>query len=446
MGARVVVVGGGVSGLAAAFGLADDHEVTVVEASPVAGGKVRTVREAGLTLDMGANGFLDGEPATLELARRVGLGQDLVRARPGPRFVFLDGRPVALPTGLADLLRSPVLSWRGKLRLLGDLVAARGPAEESVGAFVRRRLGAEVLQRLVEPMVTGIYAGDPDSLSIEACFPRLKAAEREHGSLLRGLRASGRGSAAAAGPAGTLTTFRGGLGRLTEALVASLGARLHTGCPAQAVRRLGQGWVVEAGGESFGCDAVVLALPGREAAALVADVDPTLSMALGRTSAAPVTVACTAYEGVERPPLGFGCLVPKGTHLGVLGTLFTSSTFPDQAPEGTVLLRTLLGGDREPHQASTSDAETLRLVHRALHELVGPLPDPAHSRLFRWPHGIPQYRVGQPQRVAVVREREHALPGLFCTGNHLEGIGVKDCAREAERVAARVRRWLHEGT
>ena len=245
--AQIVVIGGGIAGLSVAEWLPDRHRVTVVDPDP--GGKVRTRRIQGFTVDEAANGWLDSEPSTTELIGRLGLEQRLLPAQPGPRWLACGERLVEIPTSPSTMLRSPVLSWPGKLRALADLVMPRGPEDESIANFVRRRLGDEVLRRLVAPMVAGIHAGDTEALSLSGCFPRLKALEQEHRSLL--LAARGRG----AGPPGRLTSLTGGAGTLTEALVER--------CTLVRSRCVGlePGWRVLTEEGALEADAVVVACP-----------------------------------------------------------------------------------------------------------------------------------------------------------------------------------------
>ena len=418
--AHIVVVGGGIAGLTTAEWLRDRHRVTVVDPDP--GGKVRTRRIQGFVVDEAANGWLDSEPATTELLRRLGLEQRLLPARPGPRWIATGDRLVEIPTKTAAMLRSPILSWSGKLRALGDLVMPRGPEDESIANFVRRRLGDEVLQRLVAPMVAGIHAGDTEALSLTGCFPRLKALEGEHRSLL--LAARGRG----AGPPGRLTTLTGGAGTLTEALV----ERSHvvrTRCVG-----LEPGWRVLTDEGALDADAVVLACPGHAARKLLS-FDEDLPSLMGSIPYAPVVVVVTALPRWEGAPEGFGFLVPPEEGRGILGTLFTSNSYPSHAPEDGFLMRTMIGGGLDPLQARLEPSALVALARRENERLLGPLPEPIFTEIIAHPLGIPQYLLGHPRRVALLREAASRHPGLALAGNHLGGIGVKDCVREGTRLA-----------
>lgn len=449
---RVVVVGAGVSGLAAAtFMEEDDLEVTVLEAAQRPGGNVRTDIVEGRVVDHAANGWLDNEPVMGRLLDRLGLTAQVVPAgdRFGVRWVFCGGRMVPVPTTPPAFLRSALLPFSGKLRVLGDVFVPRGgdDPDETVGAFVRRRLGAAAVDRLVGPMVAGIHAADPDTLSLGAAFPRMAQLEAEHRSLILASIRLRRGGA----PPGHLQTLPEGAGQLTAVMADRLGDRLRCGTPAAVVEERRDGWRVHTDGEVLSADAVVLACPGHAQARLVRGVDADLAQALEDIPYAPVAVVVTGWSPGSwvREPEGFGVLRARGAlgHVegadGILGTVFTSSVFPSQAPPGEVLLRTIIGGGVAPEAAGLDDQVLLGRVRRFHAACFGPeARGPIFTRVYRHPRGIPQYTTGHLGRVAVVRAAEARRPGLVMVGNHLEGIGVKDCARNGEEAAARVRRAL----
>ncbi len=432
--ARVVVLGGGVSGLAVAEHLRHDHEVTVLEASHRAGGNIATDTVGDCLAERAANGFLDNEPAMLRLVERLGLGDDLVAATPGERFIYLAPDLVPLPHKPPDMITSPILSWPAKLRAGLDLVMPRGPADESVASFVRRRLGEEPLQRLVGPMVSGVYAGDPELLSLPACFASMKAMEEEHRSLLLAARAR---KARDFGPPGRLHSLRAGMGSLIERLVEGVDVRLGA-----AVTGLRPAWTVETADGSVQADAVVATTPAWATARLLGFA-PEAAAALAAIPYAPIAVSVSAYDtSTWTPPEGFGALVPRGQGVQVLGTLFTSSIFPSHAPSDRAVLRTMLGGALAPELVELGEQALNALVDRDQRALLGHVPEALERRIYRHPRGIPQYTLGHLERVDRALAVEHTHPGLFLAGAWCGGVGVKDCARTAEQTAGRVRAFL----
>ncbi|HJN75135.1 MAG TPA: protoporphyrinogen oxidase [Myxococcota bacterium] len=429
--ARVIVVGSGISGLAVAAWLSEDHEVIVLEASDTPGGNVRSEVIEGFVFDKAANGWLDDEPAVARLLEKLDVEE--VKATEGDRYVVLDGELVALPTSPKAFLTSPVLPWWARLRAMLEPLMRRGPDEESVASFARRRLGDRALRNLIGPMVSGVYAGNPERLSLAACFPKLKVMEREHGSLILAARHRGGGF----GPKGRLTTLRGGAGELTLALAAGLDVR--TGA---TVERIEPGWRVLGPELEMRCDAVVLATPAYTSATITRALDNELAAGLEATPYAGVAVVCAGLPRVDGLPDGFGALVPVEEGLGILGTLFTSSIFPGHGPEDGFALRTILGGARNPLQATLDPQELAAIARRDNEALLGPLPPPLVTRVYQHPRGIPQYVLGHRDRVRGVRATAAAHPGLFLVGNHLEGIGVKNCIAAGETCAARVGQWL----
>lgn len=439
--ARIVVVGSGISGLATAEWLRGDHEVVVLEAAERAGGNVATERGDGFTLERSANGFLDNEPAMARLIERVGLEDRVLPATDGPRYLFHGDQLVAVPGGPGALLRTPLLPWWAKLRLALEPFQGPGQDEESIATFAARRLGALAGERLVGTMVQGIWAGKAEELSLPACFPKMRGMEREHGSLIRAMRARKTGTAVAAGPPGHLTSFGDGLGTLTGALAERVG--VQTGVPATGLQ---PGWRVQTPQGPVQADAVVLATPAHVSAKLLGELDADAADALAAIPYVPVAVVCQAVPRAGwSPPDGFGVLVPRAQDLDVLGTLFTSNLFPAHAPDDQFLLRSMVGGSIKPQLVGLDDDALVARVRAASERLLGPLPQVSRSAVFRHPQGIPQYTLGHRGRVARVRAGEARLPGLFLTGNHLEGVAVKDCVRDGERTASRVAAFLAAG-
>jgi len=438
---HIIVVGAGISGLAAAtFLQRRGHTVEVLERADVAGGNVRTTRERGYTLDHAANGWLNSEPAMGRLLELIGLADATISASDNysTRWIFAEGALHPAPMSPNALLKSQLIPWGAKLRLLLEPLIGRGPAGQTVGEFVRRRLGPAFVDRMVGPMVAGIYAADPDALSLDAAFPRMAELERDYRSLFLAMLALRRGGT----PRGHLETLPSGAGAISEALVETLDGSVRCGVDVQAVEARHGGWVVHDEAGARPCDAVVLACPAHAQARLVRGVATDAASALDAIPYAPasVVVAGWADGAFARPPRGFGVLMARDATIegaeGVLGTVFSSSVFPDQAPEGHHLSRTILGGAIHPEVAALDEQRLLHRTRGALQAFLGPMGGEFDLvRIFRHPKGIPQYARGHRGRVAKVRAAQARHRGLIFAGNHLEGIGVKDCARAGEAAA-----------
>jgi oxygen-dependent protoporphyrinogen oxidase len=460
----VVVIGGGIWGLTFAYRLErlrPDAEVTVLEKNPCVGGTVRTDAVDGYRVEAGPNGFLDNKPAAFDLCRELGLEDRLLPASPvaaQKRYLFLGGRLRLLPGGLLPFLRSDLLSWRAKLRLLTERFRRRGPgeADESVDAFARRRVGPEVAETLVDAFVTGIHAGDPQLLSVGAAFPRVAAFEREHGSITRGMQAARRERQArdlAAGKppgraSGQMWSFPEGLQTLTDALRRRLRRPPRTGVAVSALLRAGRGWELrDAAGGSITTDAVVLACPAYEQEALLAGVDGELAALVGGIAYNRVAVVALGYLAADVPDRleGFGYLSPQRTRRDVLGVQWCSSIYPGfRAPPGSVLLRAMCGGWNRPEVVDWDDDRLAAAVRAELRESLRVEAAPSFRHVVRWRHAIPQYHVGHLDRVARAEDRAASHPGLFLGGNAYRGVALPDCVEQSQALAARVGAWLGE--
>jgi oxygen-dependent protoporphyrinogen oxidase len=465
--ARVVVVGGGLSGLVAAHRLCERASslrlpvnLSVVEAKERIGGVIATTRFDGFTLEDGPDSFITNKPWGLHLCQRLGLGEQLVETDPGRRrsFVVRNGRLLPVPEGfvlmaparLVPILTTPILSWPGKLRLFLDLVIPRrdDDSEESLAAFVRRRLGREVLDRLVQPLVAGIYTADPNDLSLKATLPQFVAMEREYGSVIRAAmrRARSRGPLdfdrqASGARYGLFVTLANGMDALPEALAAALPAGcIFTG---SAVRRISRNepaspWRVELlDGPPVEADKVILTTEAHVAARLLDSQDPTLALQLRAIPYASSIIVNVAYrrDQISHPLDGFGAVVPAIEGRPILAASFLSVKFPARAPAGTVLLRVFLGGASRPDQLDLDDEAIAALVQRELGDLIGASGRPLLLRIARHPRSMPQYNLGHLERVAAIRRHLSKHPGLYLTGIAFDGVGIPDCVRAAETTA-----------
>lgn len=446
---RVVVVGGGITGLATAWQLGERAEVTLLEAAPTVGGQVRTIELGGAALDVGADAMLARQPEGIELARQLGLGEDLVEPAPGSARLWIRGRLRPIPEGTvmgapADplaLARSGALPPGALLRAAAEpLVPHRPPtSDRAVGELVTERFGRAVADLLVEPLLSGVYAGSVDRLSTEATAPPLWSAARGHRRLVPGLRAHRRRAPGAGGP--VFATVRGGLGRLVDALAHRLGDRVRTGVAVTDVRAEADGWRVTAGGREWPADHVVLALPAAAAARLLEAHVPDVAGALSAFATASVAVVALAYDHADAAdvPEGSGFLVPRSEGRLVKAATWSSRKWPHLAAADRFLLRASVGRVDDPRGLELDDERLAAAVDAEVAEATGVRGPAREWRVVRWTDAMPQYDVGHLARVARVREAVAAAPaGLHVGGAALDGIGLPARVRDARRLAGEV--------
>lgn len=477
----VAIVGGGIAGLAAAHALA----VRAAAGRPVSyllleqedrfGGKVLTEREGGFLFDAGPDCFVTEKPGVIELAGELGIAHRLLASNESHKgtYVLSGGRLHALPEGLLLLvptrlwpfLASPLISWKGKLRMALDLVLPprRDGRDESLEEFVLRRLGREALEKIAEPLVAGIHAGDPRTMSVRASFPRFIRMEQEYGSLLRAMLAArrprGAGAAAAGrsgpgqaaggtavpGPRTFFMSFRAGMGELADAVLAALPAeRLRARARAARLLRLPEGgegaarYAVElAGGGRIEARAVILATPSFATAELLQDLDPGLAALVGAIPTVSTAVVHLAYRREDLPPLrGFGVLVPLVEGRRIKAVTYSSIKWDGRVPDpAVVLMRVFVGGARREHLADLGRAELERLAAEEVASLLGFAARPVLARVHRWPRGMHQYVVGHLERLEQIQERLGRHPGLYLAGSAYRGTGTGDCIRSGQAAA-----------
>ena len=396
------------------------------------------------------------------MCRELGLGDRLVAGSEESsrnRYLFLDGRLRLLPGSFSALLKSDLLSWRGKIGLLWEPFRAKraDQSDESVDAFVRRRAGPEAAEVFADALVTGIHAGDPALLSMRAAFPRIAALEAEYGSVLKGVIRSARRQrqeATARGESyqrpGKMWSFRDGLRLLIETVrdrlprPPVLGVTIRR-IAKQATREAGPSWTVGAEGQDqWPADAVVLACPAHQQALLLSDLDDELAEHIARIPYNRIAVVALGYRALDipRPLDGFGYIAPQRTRRDLLGAQWCSSIYPERAPAGMVLLRALCGGWHRPEVVGWEDDCLLQAVRAELRLALGVEAPPVFHRIVRWNRAIPQYHISHLQRVAWIESRVQQHPGLFLAGNAYHGVALNDCTEQAELVAARVARYL----
>ncbi|UCH45012.1 MAG: protoporphyrinogen oxidase [Nitrospiraceae bacterium] len=454
---KIIIAGAGLSGLTLAYTLLKknrEYDITVLEPEKRTGGKVWTDRTEGYLCEKGPNGFLDNKPKTLELCASLGIDPVRSNENAKKRFIFMRNRLNPLPESPPAFLKSDIISWPGKLRMLYEIIASKGPADETVADFIIRRLGKEALETLIDPMASGIYAGNPYTMSITSCFPRIKELEQEYGSLIRAmikiqkqkkLQNKGKGdSEVSVAPGGRLTSFFNGAQTLTDTLTEKIGDRLRLGVSVEGISRNGNDYRLHTSAGDMDADIVVLASPAYASSTIVKDLDGELSKLLGRIPYPHLSVVCFGYkrEKVNRSLEGFGFLVPHKEGRKILGTLWDSSVFPNRAADGHVLLRTMIGGAKHPDIAGLEDNNIIDIVYDELKSVMGLTTEPDMVRVYRWDKAIPQYLLGHNKLLAQIDDRLTASPGLYLTGNSYRGIGMNDCVANSYALADQIAEGL----
>ncbi len=465
---RIAVAGGGISGLAIAWAIRTRDpraDVLVLERSTRTGGNIRTEQVDGYICEAGPDGFLDNAPDTLQLVRAIGLESQLLPSDEAARrrYIFLNGALREVPSSPGAFLTTPLLSLPGKLRVACEPFAPRrGDAEESIYEFASRRIGEEAASILVDSMVSGIFAGDSRALSLRACFPKMWQLEDEHGGLFRALVATRRhrrkGDAVGA-PSGRLTSFTGGMSDLIERLTQKLDDVVRISAPVLELRKTSDvqgyrsgwpatGYSLATGRGEIEADAVILAGPSADSAALLHTFDPVLAAALEQIPSAPLAVVCLGYDAAEVARYcsldGFGFLVPRGQNVRILGALWESSIYPNRAPSGKALLRVMIGGACDRDAVTLDDRELVSAVRGDLARTMGLACAPEFTRIIRHRRGIPQYVKGHLARMRRIETLLQVHPGLFLAGNSYRGVSLNACVSEAEHIAERVLRQVAE--
>jgi oxygen-dependent protoporphyrinogen oxidase len=468
---QIVIIGGGISGLSAAYYLLRRAEagafplrVLVIEREHRLGGKIRTDvvgEQHPFLLEGGPDAFLAQKPAATDLARDLGLADQLIGTSPvqPATSILVHGKPRALPEGLRlitptrlwPFLMSPVISPGGKARMLLDLVkpARCIPTDESLATFVRARFGSEALDRLAEPLLAGIYSADPEKQSMLATFPQLRALEEQYGSVIRGTRKSSpapdaTGTAAAGNQKRTspFLTLQGGIGGLVEALAGRLDGHMLTGRRVLRIvpstRPLSNYQVELDDGTALDAHGVIITAPAYVAADLIASWQTELSARLRGIPYVSTGTICLGYrrEDIHRPFAGFGLVIPRRERRSLNAITVCSDKFAGRAPSGQVLLRVFFGGFRNQHLVDASDGRLLDLASRDLYDLMGIDAPPAFARIYRWRHASPQYQVGHQDLVAEIARL--SPPHLWLCGPAYYGVGIPDCVRQAKAAAEQV--------
>jgi protoporphyrinogen/coproporphyrinogen III oxidase len=450
---HVIVIGAGLSGLACAHRLSQlGAEVTVLEASDRAGGFLGTIRKDGFLFESGPQSFQLTE-ILRDLIRELGIESELQKANPSAaRYILLHGRLQKIPTSPQAMLTSSLLGAGSRWKILTEpFRKTRPPAgEESVASFARRKFGNEILEYLVGPFVSGVYAGDPEMLSLRAAFPSLDEWEREYGSVLRGAKKAHTRK----GPSEpeSLCSFHQGMAALPSAMAAKLGDRLQTQTRAISLSRSGTAGneIHEVriertvGSKNMQAAAIVVATPAYVSAHLIGSISAQLGHTLSGIAYAPVAVVAAGYyqQQVGEPMNGFGYLVPRSEKLHTLGTVWNSSLFPGRAPRGAVTLTSFTGGATNPEIAAEPEGQIAKIIQSENEHILKIIGSPVTSAVWKYPRALPQYNLGHGHVVEAIRDAERKLPGIFFAGNYLEGPSVGKCVENGFRTADAVQNYL----
>ena len=457
---RIAIIGGGITGLSAAFALeaprrSGEVRYVLYEASPHFGGVLRTDHIHGCIVEAGPDSFITEKPWASDLCRSLGLGNELIGSNDAHRktYILVHGRLIPMPDGLMFLVPtkilptglSPLFSWSTKLRMARELLhpprIANG--DESVASMVERHYGAGMVDRLADPLLSGVYGGEAVTLSVRAVLPRFAEMERNHGSLSRAMLAARQRMrhSRKKTPVPLFTSLNGGMQRLVETIVQKLDpASLLTNAPVQSVQRDNEGWLVASAQQSERFDAVIIALPTRAAAQLLSTASPELAAELnGIGYSSSITVGLGYDRNVrESLPPGFGFLVPHSEGKRLLAATFVHNKFPQRAPEDRALLRCFFAGSNAENVWGLSDDAIIAVVRNELLQILGLRARPLFARVYKWKSAMAQYGVGHLERLERIERLRQQLPGLALAGNGYRGIGVPDCIRSGQEAAKQV--------
>jgi oxygen-dependent protoporphyrinogen oxidase len=455
---RIAIVGGGISGLSAAFALEDrrragaDVDYVLFESSPRLGGVLRTERIGGCLVEAGPDSFITEKPWASDLCKTLGIGDQLIGSNDADRktYILTKGRLVEMPDGLMFMVPTKILptgfsklfSWKTKLRMTREFFHPPRAVDhdESVAAFVERHYGSEMVDRLADPLLSGVYGGEAASLSVRAVLPRFAEMERTHGSLGRAmLAAKKKMSTGQRKPAPPLfTSLKGGMQHLAETLTSRLTpSSLRTNATVHAIQYEAGGWLVSAGLKSDQFDAVIVALPGPAAANVLRMASPELSAELSAIAySSSITVGLGYDDDVRKSlPPGFGFLVPRSEGKLLLAATFVHNKFPHRAPEDRALLRCFFAGSNAENVWPYSDEQVIGIVRTELQQILGVHAEPLFARVYKWKSAMAQYGVGHLERLDRIERLRQQLPGLALAGNAYRGIGVPDCVRSGQEAA-----------
>jgi oxygen-dependent protoporphyrinogen oxidase len=448
---RVVIIGGGISGLSTAYYLAKaGASATVVESRPRLGGVIQTEHVDGCTVEAGPDSFLSAKPAAMELIRDLGLEAEVIGSNDHLRKTYIrkngrlvpmpDGLMMMVPTKILPLVTTPLLGWGTKLRMGAELFRAPKPkaGDESVAEFIEEHYGSEAVDYLAEPLLSGIYGGNPREMSVSSVLPRFVELARRYGSLTRGVLAERARAKANSNPAPLFRTLKGGLGQLIDGITAAIGGKVEVRQGrAETIERTAAGFRIKVDGDWLDADRLVVACEAHSASSLLQALDPRLAELLGTVRYGSAMTVALGFDaaGFQPRPDGHGFLVPKKERRRLLGCTWVGMKFPYRVPEDKIVARCFLGGMEDAGVLAQSDESIVATVLSELREIAGVTAAPRFTRVFRWPRSMAQYPVGHPQRLAEMEARTQAISGLALAGNAYQGIGIPDCIRMGRQAA-----------
>lgn len=447
---RITIIGAGISGLSLGYAILQkrqDVELKIFEAESRPGGKIWTEKADNYLCEASVNGFLNNKPETLELAERLSLHTLRSNDNARKRYILTKNKLKLIPDNPKAFFTSDFLSITGRIRVLCEYFAPKGKEDdESLESFALRRVGREFYEKLLDPMASGIYAGDPSKMSIKSCFGKVFDIERKYGSLIKGFIAIGKqakrsGEKVSAGPSGVLHSFSAGMYSLIESLKNHLGDRIVTGKGVRAVQKKADTFEIFFNDSTtYETNVLIFATPAYNTSEAIRDMDTTISGILKTIPYPPVTVVGIGLEKnkIKANTDAFGFLIPAKENRKILGTLFDSSIFSNRAPDGKVLLRTFVGGARSPELALLDDEELINTVMSELKGILKISAEPDFIKIFRWNKAIPQYLVGHHEKLRVLDNELLRHKGLYLTGNAYRGVSVNDCIANSFELAEKI--------
>ncbi len=457
MGKKIVVIGGGITGLSAAHRLIEiqkeqnlDLEVLLIEASDKLGGAISTIEKDGYLIEEGPDMFFTKRPWALNLSKRLGLDHELIETNEKKRGTFVlwqkelvpvpEGFLMLAPSKILPFLKTPLFSWKGKLRMLMDLfISKKGVRDESLASFVRRRFGNEALQRMAQPMIGGVYTADPEKLSLRATMPQFLDMEETHGSVIKGMLKSNNETSGDSGARySQFLSFKKGMQTLIDTIKSKFPeGSISLGEKAREITSSNPGWKIQTQRREINASALIITTPSYHAASLIQNIDPSLQSDLSSIEYASSAVIILAYkkDDISHDLNGFGFVVPEVEKNDLIACSFSSVKFEGRAPKGCVLLRAFVGGALNPGICDLDDADLIEKAHRELSQILGISSSAEFAILKRYPKAMPQYHVGHMELIERIREKTGRHQGLEIAGNAYSGVGIPDSVHSGEQAA-----------